>query len=219
MVRLQDFKTIFICPDHNEKYRARRMHMEDMLKTLGFTNVVHYKSGTEQFPICLTKATIDILKTHIDEPILLLDDDIVYTNVPTDIAIPCDVDAIYVGLSCQSTGNVHTMFERYSDTYMRVLNMLASHAILYYSRNYKQAVLDILEKNITRPLDVMVTHIQSQYQIIALKIPIFYQSMQYNQGVDFDVEFHTNIKLVTNGTGASACEQAVYEIVKNIEPL
>jgi len=214
MVRLQDFKTIFICPDHNEKYRARRLHMEDMLHTLGFTNVVHYKSGTEKFPICLTKATIDILKTYIDEPILLLDDDIVYTNVSTDITIPCDVDAIYVGLSCQSTGNVHAMFERYSDVYIRVLNMLASHAILYYSRTYKQAVIDILENNITRPLDVMVTHIQSHYQIVALKIPVFYQSLLYNQGADFDVEFHTNITLVTDETGASACEQPVYEIVK-----
>ena len=175
MVRLQDFKTIFICPDHNEKYHARRLHMEDMLKTMGFTDVVHYKSGTEQFPKCLTKATIDILKTYMDTPILLLDDDIVFTNESTDIVIPNGIDAIYIGLSSQSTSNVHSMFERYSDAYMRVLNMLASHAILYYSRGYKKAVVDILEKNITRALDVMATHIQSKYQILALKIPLFYQ--------------------------------------------
>ena len=213
MVRLQDFKTIFICPDHNEKYHARRLHMEDMLKTMGFTDVVHYKSSSEQYPVCLSKATIDILKKY-QEPILLIEDDIVYTDVQTDIVIPTGIDAIYVGLSCQSTTSVHSMFERYSNSYMRVLNMLATHAILYISRSYKDAIIEILEANITRVNDVMMTRIQSKYQILALKIPLFYQSMKYNQGADFDVEFHTKIKIVTDELGESESERPVYEIVK-----
>lgn len=44
---IQDFKVVYICPDHNEKYHARKLHMGSMLATLGFKDVVHYKSGTD----------------------------------------------------------------------------------------------------------------------------------------------------------------------------
>jgi hypothetical protein len=184
--------------------------MEDMLKTLEFTDIVHYKSSSVQYPVCLSKATIDILKTY-DEPVLILDDDIVYTGVKTDILIPHGIDAIYCGLSCQSASNIHSMFERYSDSYVRILNMLTSHAILYISRSYKDAVIEILETNMNRVLDGMMTRIQSNYQILALKTPIFYQSMEYNLGAEFDVELHTKIRIVT--TDYSEIEQPIYKIV------
>lgn len=61
-MRIQEFKAIFICPAHNEKYMARKEHMESLLRSNGFTKIEHYKSGTENYPKCLLSAYIDILK-------------------------------------------------------------------------------------------------------------------------------------------------------------
>ena len=78
-MRLQDFKVVYICPDHNDKYHARKVHMETLLTDLGFKDIVHYKSGTYSYPKCLNDATVDILTTYRYEPILVLEDDVEFT--------------------------------------------------------------------------------------------------------------------------------------------
>ena len=73
-MRLQDLKVVYICPDHNDKYRARRAHMEELLTRIGFPSekIEHFKSSTQAYPDCLSQATIDILKTHINRHVLIL---------------------------------------------------------------------------------------------------------------------------------------------------
>lgn len=61
-MKITDLKVVFSCPDHNEKYNMRRQHMEQLLKNIGFTQIEHYKSSTENYPDCLNKANIEILK-------------------------------------------------------------------------------------------------------------------------------------------------------------
>lgn len=62
---------LYICPDHNEKYHTRNLHMDNMLDTIGFKDFTHFKSSTENYPTCLNKATIDILENNLDNPILI----------------------------------------------------------------------------------------------------------------------------------------------------
>ena len=72
-MKLVDIPVIFICPDHNEKYHARKEHMVKLLNSIGFKNIIHHKSGNEDYPTCLLKAFINILTENLnDEPILLL---------------------------------------------------------------------------------------------------------------------------------------------------
>jgi hypothetical protein len=205
-MRIQEYKVIYICPDHNEKYHTRKLHMDNLLTSMGFLDIVHYKSGNEQYPRCLTLALIDILETYIDEPILLLEDDVEFTEVSTDIDIPDDVDAIYLGLS-QCAGhptenyNIYfAKFEPYSSTQVRVMNMLSSHAIFYNSRRYKQAMIDLLKQEWkTFALDISVSRIQPKYKILANMRPLFFQSNKFNQIVNnFSVEWATKIEIVCN---------------------
>jgi hypothetical protein len=65
-MRIQDFKVVYICPDHNEKYHARKVHMDTMLAELGFKDIVHFKSGTEGYPKCLANANVDILTQYMN---------------------------------------------------------------------------------------------------------------------------------------------------------
>ena len=187
-MKLADLKVIYICPDHNEKYHARKLHMDNLLATIGFTDVHHYKSSTENYPACLIKATIDILQSNMDHPFLLLEDDVDWTG-GHEFDLDPSADAIYFGLShCggSPTHNYHIDNAEYTDhseTQVRILNMLSAHAILYISQRYKQAVINTLTPymSISYNSDVLISRIQSQYMVLGQKQPFFYQSSKFNK--------------------------------------
>jgi hypothetical protein len=161
--------------------------MDSLLNTIGFTHVEHYKSGTEAYPACLVNATIDILQKNMDEPFLLLEDDVEFTGVDT-VAVDVSADAIYLGLSQFGGSKTIDKWEGYaqhiphSETQVRVMNMLSGHAILYISSLYKQAVIDILTtfRSIKYNSDVLMSRIQANYLVLANKKPSFYQSAKFN---------------------------------------
>ena len=183
-MRIQDFKVVYICPDHNEKYHARKVHMDTMLAELGFKDVVHYKSGTEGYPRCLANANVEILTQYMNEPILLLEDDVEFTGV-SEFEFVHGADAIYFGLSiCGShpTGNYNEgpcKVSYYSSTQVRVQNMLGTHAILYITPQYKQAVIDKLKVTMGHT-DVAMTRLQPNFRILANSKPSFFQSANFN---------------------------------------
>ena len=183
-MRIQDFKVVYICPDHNEKYHARKLHMDSMLATLGFKDIVHYKSGTDGWPKCLNDATVNILTTYMNEPILLIEDDVEFTGV-SEFEFVHGADAIYFGLSRSAAhptldrNRGESVFKPYSNTHVRVVNMLSAHAILYITPHYKQAVCDALRA--TKGFnDIAMTRLQPKYRILANKTPSFFQSAKFN---------------------------------------
>jgi hypothetical protein len=184
-MKITDFKAIYVCPDHNPKYHARKLHMDSLLTRIGFTRIEHYKSSTEAYPSCLVNATIDILQKNMDEPFIFLEDDVEFTDHDT-VEIDASADAVYLGLSRfggskeinKWEGNAK--FAPYSESQVRVLNMLSGHAILYISRRYKQAVIDILTAYKGYYNDVLMSRIQADYMVLANKTPSFYQSAKFN---------------------------------------
>ena len=189
MMKISDFKTIYISPDHNEKYHTRKVHMDNMLNTLGFKNFTHYKSLTDNYPTCLSKATIDILENNLDTPVLILEDDIEWTGI-NEVAFDsnANVDAIYLGLSKSAghpTDNIHlgnSIFQYWSDSQVRILNMLSAHAILYISKRYKEAVIESIKHNILFYSDVVISRLQSNFNVLGNKKCVFYQSHRFNDG-------------------------------------
>ena len=199
-MHIQEIKTVFICPDHNPKYSARKRHMESLLHTLGFKDVTHYKSGTEKYPDCLSLATIDILKANMEVPVLILEDDVEFTGIE-EFAMDTTADAIYFGLSKSAGSKTHnsdegsSQFEQWSLTQSRVMNMLSAHAILYISPKYKQAVIHTLSSNIGQNYynDVLISRLQPGFLILANKKPSFYQSHRFNSGMH--EELYTKFEL------------------------
>ena len=199
-MKITEFKVVYICPDHNEKYHLRKLHMDELLKNIGFTNVEHYKSSTENYPDCLSEATINILKANLENPVIILEDDIEWTG-KIDIEYNSDCDAIYLGLSkCggHPVNNIDlgsSQFDKWSNTQVKVLNMLGGHAILYISKKYKDAIIDILNNNKNRKYynDVLFSRIQSKYLVLAEKVPLFYQAGKFNSS--YHVEYCTRITI------------------------
>jgi hypothetical protein len=201
-MKLQDVKIVFICPDHNEKYHKRKLHMENMLSKIGCKNVTHYKSGNEKFPKCLSDAVINILSDNLDTPVLILEDDVIFKGNDTfeydDLA-----DAIYLGIS-KCAGHVtenrddgQLKVEPYSMTQVRVKNMLSTHAILYKSRKFKEAVISIIKSHLDNSVawetDILIARLQPEFLILANMKPLFYQSALLNP--DTSVERLTNFQI------------------------
>jgi hypothetical protein len=204
-MKLQDFKVIFINPDHNEKYHQRKVYMIYFLKKLGFKDIVHHKSGTEAYPLCLTLATMDVLKKYMDEPFILLEDDLEYTGESLDIPIENDVDAIYLGLGrgkgdpILNANNYYAEFEPYSDSQVRVINMLTAHSILYYSKRYKEALYNTLSREYKNfCCDISMSHIQQFFKVLATKKPRFFQSNLFNVKDRFDGQKATKTQVDDN---------------------
>jgi hypothetical protein len=191
-MKLIDIPVVYICPDHNQKYNERKQHMDRLLNSIGFKSIIHFKSGTEEYPTCLAKATIVVLNQFLnDEPVIILEDDIeafLELNDKTDIIIPEDTDAFYLGFSMcggSKTDNVDDgpcIIEKYSDTYIRILNMLSAHAILYKSKIYKKDIIKSLSSIIGKDgyyNDVVIARLQSSYNIYGYYYPFFYQSHKF----------------------------------------
>ena len=193
-MRIQELKTVFICPDHNPKYSLRKAHMESLLHRLGFKDVTHYKSGTEKYPDCLSLATIDILKANSEQPVLILEDDIEYTGVE-EFVMDNSADAIYFGLSkcggskTSNSDDGSSQFEPCSPTQSRVINMLSAHAVLYISSSYKQAVIDTLNSHLGQNYynDVLISRLQRKFNILANNKPSFFQSHRFNNSMHEEI--------------------------------
>ena len=196
-------KVVFICPDNSPKYTGRKFTMLWMLQHIGFPNIEHFKSDDIPYPRCLVKATMDILKKYIDEPVIILEDDVAYTG-NSMFEIPEDTDAFYLGLSeCAAhPTNYHlggtSQFTCVSRHTVRVQNMLSAHAIYYKSRRYKEAVIERMQwafaSNLTN--DVSLARLQPSFNIYAGTVPMFYQSRAFNVNhFQYDVEDQTNIEI------------------------
>ena len=76
IIKLKNILTIYISPDHNEKYHNRKIHMDNLLTKLGFTNIIHYISYIfvfKHFELHIIYINLKIdqytsLKSNIDIP-------------------------------------------------------------------------------------------------------------------------------------------------------
>lgn len=203
---LRKIKTVFICPDHNEKYKERCRYMYKLLNDLGFENVAHYKSasqtGADLYP--LNTATYNILQMHLHEPVFIVEDDLEFVSEPNFIIeVPIAADAVYVGISgCnfnfeKGINEGHAKFEIINSTFVRVLNMLSAHAILYISPTYKRHVANALH-NTSLTNDIEICKHQPLFNVLGLREPICWQSAKFNTSW---IEYITKIRIDDYGYG------------------
>jgi len=166
--------------------------MDTLLNSIGFKSITHFKSGTEDYPTCLVKATVAVLNQFLnDEPVIIFEDDVesfFELDGATDIDFPEDTDAFYLGFSKCGGSKTHnvddgpSIVEPYSDNYIRILNMLSAHAVLYRSKVYKEKVIEALNSiidNIGYFNDITISRLHPSYRIYGYYIPLFFQSSKF----------------------------------------
>jgi len=132
--------------------------------------IAHYK-GCGQSHIDI----LDDLK--YSTPLLILEDDAEFTeNFQPVLELPDDVDGVYLGIS---HGNVYYKTAKYDDSYLRIGGILATHAILYVSEEYRKAMSSIAKQFINvynRPWDLGSASLQPHGMVLTPNMPFFYQA-------------------------------------------
>lgn len=211
VVDLRKIKTVFICPDHNEKYRARCKYMFELLHKLGFERVAHYKSGSDiHDPYPLNLATHNILQMHMDEPVFIVEDDLEFIpDCNFVFEFPENADAVYFGIcGCnydfeKKINGGKAVFDIINSKYMRVLNMLSAHAILYLSPQYKSFIANALKTTNTAN-DIEICKHQPKFKLLARRRPICWQSAKFNTPW---IEYVTKIKIKDDGYAEKLTEE------------
>lgn len=121
---------------------------------------------------------IDILDDYSHQtPLLILEDDAEFSDAFTPIIdVPDDTDGVYLGVS---TGNVGYQTKRYTDSYLRIGGILATHAILYCSDTYRKNMSDVAKHcihNLQQPWDMGAASIQFNFKVYTPNLPFFYQT-------------------------------------------
>ena len=160
----------------------KRKHTESMLKNLGFKyvhrfNAIRHEAGRI---IGCARSHYSILST-VEPPFIILEDDCALNKeFVSEIDLPEDADCLYLGISHwgrymnHSGPFVHT--KKISDEFVRVYNMLATHAIAYFSKEY----VDICRRvayhhgyEIENHLDIGFAEIHKLYYVYSYDEPFF----------------------------------------------
>ena len=162
----------------------KRKHTESMLKNLGFKyvhrfNAIRHEAGRI---IGCARSHYSILSTAKPPFIILEDDCALNKEFVPEIDLPEDADCLYLGISHwgrymnHSGPFVHT--KRISDEFVRVYNMLATHAIAYFSKEY----VDICRRvayhygyEVENHLDIGFAEIHKLYNVYSYDEPLFRQ--------------------------------------------
>jgi mannosyltransferase OCH1-like enzyme len=164
-------------------------HIEDILQDFKLNQVLPFelgvskeKSGSIGHARMIECGLRNQDNTKPFQPFVILEDDIsFYREMPKEIDIPNDSDLLYLGLSQLSMNNGEAVdnisaTEIDENTY-QIFNMLSGHAIMVCSAlgaaAYQKAMIDGFYQD--KIWDVFAAEMQINYNVYALKKPIFIQ--------------------------------------------
>ncbi|MFZ9376819.1 MAG: glycosyltransferase family 25 protein [Candidatus Fonsibacter ubiquis] len=158
---------------------------QSMLKEIGFKNIFRYPAIKHEKGRIVGCAMSHhaILSSSIKPPYIIIEDDCALNGkFKSQIEIPDDADALYLGISHwgrymnHSGPYVHT--SKVNCELVRVYNMLATHAIVYLTKSYIDICSRIAYHHgyvIEDHVDIGFAEIQKFYNVYCLDEPIFRQ--------------------------------------------
>jgi len=210
-----DIRTIqvFLVSPGEGRYRGRALTVFQRLLDAGFERISFVRSIPDNAGMnSLTRTNLLLFRESLkkSEPFILLEDDCEIWHLPTEIEIPDDADAVYLGVSqwiyphpYERLGQSYTpilqngppFITSVSDSCTRVKGMTSTHAILYIGRAYIQKCIEVIEPRLVfmTPHDLVLATQHATHNVYALKEPMFYQDALL-QGQE-----HVT-KLIFNGT-------------------
>lgn len=183
-INLLDIPVFYI---NMKKDVEKNNHMKKMLEDLGFKNVTRIEAVEDKVSgrRGLSKSQYKAL-TQVPPPFIVLEDDCQIKYFKSEINIPDDTDAFYLGNSAWGILGSHTGFVlRYQQVkempeVYRIFNMLSSHAILYLSNDYVSVCQRTTNycANVAKnpyPMDIPFAEIQKYYNVYTMNKPLFIQ--------------------------------------------
>jgi hypothetical protein len=182
-IDIRDLDVFYINMDKHIDRNRDMIQLGQELKLNNYSRVPgedmkdHPKAG------CAT-SHYNILSKEITSPIVILEDDCVLSRKETIIDVPDDADAVYIGLSnwgyldsiSKTTNFNYVRHKEFKDIY-RIDGMLATHAILYITPEYKKMATKVAKWSADndRHIDQGFALVQKYFNVYALGNPLFYQ--------------------------------------------
>ena len=147
---------------------------------------------------------IDILEEETKLPLLILEDDAKINEEwysPIIDNIPEDTDAIYLGVS---HGDGKYIAKDMGNNLASIKGVFATHAILFLSERYKQAVIEtakdfVYNKNV--PFDLGCAALQHAFNVITPHLPIFYQADERTSANKWENLTQQPLRMLAQGAG------------------
>jgi len=195
---LIDLRTVPVYYINLAQDTAKKENMETMLSAMGFESVSRFDAilGDTAIDGC-TKSHFHLL-SNIKTPCLVLEDDCILNKEFEPIMnVPDDTDAYYLGNSVwgryASYSGPNLVFSKTEERY-RVYNMLATHAVLYISEEYRRLCARISSYHgyhSPQYVDIGIAEIHKYFNIYADNVPLFVQDG--NPGSNSILEVNGNL--------------------------
>ena len=171
-----------------EKHKEKNDSMYNMLSSIGFETIERVEGVLDsENPIAGCSKAHHKALSSFKAPFILFEDDCVLfeENKITQIEIPDDADALYLGISSWGRMNGHNGFYLQYDEFedhpnlLRIYNMLGGHSVIYLSEDYRKMCEKVSYHAgyiIKDYQDVGFAEIQKFFNVYSLNNPMFYQT-------------------------------------------
>ena len=193
-----------------EKHKEKNDNMYNLLSSIGFETIERIEGvlDTENPVAGCSKAHHKALSSF-EAPFVLFEDDCVLfdQNTITEIEIPDNADALYLGISSWGRMNGHNGFYLQYDEFeeqsnlLRIYNMLGGHSIIYLTEDYKKMCEKVSYHAgyvIKDYQDIGFAEIQKFFNVYSLNNPMFYQTSNALGTKNNITSYHTSECLSVN---------------------
>jgi len=210
-INFDTMKYYYLTTGNNKK---RENHMEDIFKNynikkiIGPSGIKKHISGAIGHSKMIELGLREQDRNKPFQPFVILEDDVsFFRNLPNELEIPDNTDALYIGISpwglnkdnMQGKYN-HIIADDYNDDLIKVYNMLGTHAIMIcsslYASVYTRCMMESIYYNFQDrgDWDIILSTLQKKYNVYAFKNPFLYQDAKYGGQETTKVILNTFIK-------------------------
>lgn len=194
MININNIQTYYL-NSNLELYQPRRLHMENILNKLNFTNYERFASDINFDKhgkrIGNILGHVNLVKYAMSKhmyPFLILEDDVqpIY-DFPTSINIPNNANIIYLGSSLFQGRFQKLSLENFDNQYYRLIGGLTTHAIIipneYNAQLYHNIISEAIDKKI--PIDASLAIMSSELNFLTPKNGPYFSQIDYPKLTNF----------------------------------